>query len=402
MKETLIYVAGEEIFVRDGERRIALRSSTAEKYRTKLRAEASRKEWKTKGESAMFQGTFDPSADVETRLANLSCRITDAGRWKNDILYAMNLDGAGSIFRRSGVRSAVEGIVLGDGRYCYEHFDLKGDEMVLSARLGAESHIATLTLPESGCEFLTDGHTVDREPVFSKTEDGVIYFSSAGLPAQDGEEAPSSHGGGIPGMWQRMEEMHAPEVRGPSAILRMDTLTRVIDTVLESPDTDYLHPKTGKDGSLYYVKRPYAPVQGAQRGGCLRDIFLFPVRLFRALFGFLNFFSMRYSGDPLSAGNAKTKTEGQLFLDGNLIEAERALKENRKRGERNPGIIPRNWELHRKTPDGRDELVARCVLAYEIVEGGVVYSNGTHLILKDGEGETVLDRVEKIRAIHAV
>ena len=52
--------------------------------------------------------------------------------------------------------------------------------------------------------------------------------------------------------------------------------------------------------------------------------------------------------------------------------------------------------------DGKDELLARCVLAYEIVEGGVVYSNGTHLICKDDKGERVLDKVEKIHKIRAV
>ena len=401
MGQTLIYVSGEDIFVNDGERRIAIRSSTAEKYKAKLRTSAAQKDWKSHGEGAMFQGTFSPEEDVETRISHLSCRITDVGRWQNDILYAMTLDDSGSIFRRSGVRSAQEGIVIGDGRYCYENFDLQGDSMVLSARLGAESHIATLHLPESDCEFLTDGHTVDREPVFSKAEEGVIYYSSRGLPAHDGEPMPTPTHGGIPELWQRMKEAHAPELLGPSAILRMDLVSRTIDTVLEAPNTDFLHPKTGRDGSLYYVKRPYAP-QGADRGGCLRDLFLFPVRLFCALFGFLNFFSMRYSGDPLSAGDVKKKSEGQLFLDGNLVEAERTLRENQKKGEKNPGIIPRNWELHRKTPDGKDELLARCVLAYEIVEGGVVYSNGTHLICKDDKGERVLDKVEKIHKIRAV
>jgi len=58
------------------------------------------------------------------------------------------------------------------------------------------------------------------------------------------------------------------------------------------------------DGRLLYIRRPYEPLQGraAPPLTVLKDIFLFPFRVIRSAFDFLNAFSMAFSQKPLTCG----------------------------------------------------------------------------------------------------
>ena len=112
------------------------------------------------------------------------------------------------------------------------------------------------------------------------------------------------------------------------------------------------------------------------------------VILLRALFGFLNVFSSKYSGKTLSkSAGVKQRNEEKLFIDGNLIHAEAELRANRSRGDRNPGIIPHTWELRCRRPDGTDELIRRGVMAYRTEDDGTVYiSNGSAILRISPDG----------------
>ena len=121
--------------------------------------------------------------------------------------------------------------------------------------------------------------------------------------------------------------------------------------------------------------------------------------MIRALFGFFNFFSVKYSGKTLSnAGDVKRRDEEQMWIDGNFIQAEKELKENRNRGDKNPGIIPRTWELHRRCPDGTDTLVRRGVVAYRLMQNGdVLVSNGSAVLcLKTDGSEQKISSAERV------
>jgi hypothetical protein len=124
--------------------------------------------------------------------------------------------------------------------------------------------------------------------------------------------------------------------------------------------------------------------------GCLGDILLFPFRMIGAIFGFFNFFSIKYSGTPLSKrGSVKSKDEEKLFIDGNLISADAEYKKNKENGDKIPGIIPRSWELRRLYPDGRDVLVKRGVVAYRVDDDteNIFYSNGSAVVMIDPDGK---------------
>ena len=140
----------------------------------------------------------------------------------------------------------------------------------------------------------------------------------------------------------------ATALRGPTSVCSIDTERGELTEILSDPEYDYTSPYSSFDGSLYYIKKPYSLGIAPNPLGILGDILLFPFRILRALFSFLNVFSATYSGKTLTKGkNTKYKDEKKTFIDGNLINAEKELQENARKGEKFPGIIPRSWELHK-------------------------------------------------------
>ena len=78
-----------------------------------------------------------------------------------------------------------------------------------------------------------------------------------------------------------------------------------------------------------------------------------------------------------------------MYIDGNLINAEKELRANAKKGDKNPGIIPRSWELRRLDSSGNDTLIKRGVSAFRVDEtmGDILLSNGSHILKLDKNGK---------------
>jgi len=79
----------------------------------------------------------------------------------------------------------------------------------------------------------------------------------------------------------------------------------------------------------------------------LLDALLFPFRLARAFFDFLNVFSLTFSKKPLTTASGP-KVEGpdekSMFLRGRLVDAEQLLKEQEGKQE-DPALVRQHWEL---------------------------------------------------------
>src|SRR6185503_5267171 len=122
----------------------------------------------------------------------------------------------------------------------------------------------------------------------------------------------------------------------------------------------------------------------------MKDFLLFPARLLYALFQWLNFFTARYSGRPLTTAGGP-KREGadikQMMVWGNLIDAEQAARESAGRGDDTPDLVPSSWQLVRRTADGAVQVLASGVLSFDVADdGAVVYTNGSAVYLIDAAG----------------
>jgi len=111
----------------------------------------------------------------------------------------------------------------------------------------------------------------------------------------------------------------------------------------------------------------------------LLDALLFPFRLARAFFDFLNVFSLTFSKKPLTTASGP-KVEGpdekSMFLRGRLVDAEQLLKEQEGKQE-DPALVPKTWQLIKRDKAGSETVIADAVLAYDLAaDGSVVYTNG--------------------------
>lgn len=167
---------------------------------------------------------------------------------------------------------------------------------------------------------------------------------------------------------------------GPFAIAKLNTETGEMKIVLQNPEYDFLAPRQDAAGNLYYIRRPYE-VMGRERPSFLKlikDIILFPIRLLRAIFHFLNAFSMFFAKQPLTSagGPQMPNTDAQrVLISGKWIDVQAAMKQARPGGS--PALVPASWELIRRSPDGKESVLAKHVVSFDLTaDGTVVYSNG--------------------------
>lgn len=203
---------------------------------------------------------------------------------------------------------------------------------------------------------VTAGDTEDSSPCWVPGEANHILYQSAGLA--------------------RSEEGYLI-ARGPSSIEILDLDSGEVSSVLEDPLYDYLQPRVHPDGDLYFIRRPYEK-ETYDSSNLLLDTLLFPFRLLRALFHYLNFFSLMYSRKPLtSASGPKVEADlKDILVKGKRVDAERALRKERAvYGV--PSLVPGSWQLLRRSRKGEDVVLASNVASFGISEEGrVLYSNG--------------------------
>jgi hypothetical protein len=243
-----------------------------------------------------------------------------------------------------------------------------GDLAFSATHSNGTANIGVMFKEENSVKELTEGDSVDTSPQWVPGKTRKLVFQSAGVG--------------------RNRQGHFLAL-GPFSIQELNLDTAEMNTLLEDPKTDFLAPQVTEDGSLYYIRRPYAPTEGISPWRAVKDFFLFPFRLLYAVFQFLNFFSMSFTGRKLStAGDTKARELDmrQMMIYGNLIRAQQDSEADA------PDLVPGSWQLARRR-EGREEILARGVLAYDLgANGSIACSNGSaiFLISPDGRKERVV------------
>lgn len=396
------YISRGELFYFDGKAREPVPSLVLNSYISKVRESAARNEWKHNGTGAAFTGSYGEVQSPEVAVGNIRSRILCVGEHNGDIIYSIDIDSTNGIYRKSRDRDVdSEGVVLAHANLGYTDFDIQGNRIVATTMFAGEGNIGIYDIETKRFSTYTEGHTLDTEPTFAKWNSDKVFFTSRGLPIDDGDDTPEVSYG------QMVSEMYSPSAIydevGPATVCLLDTRAGTLDEILASDKFDFFHPQSTGDGALYYIKRPYQKTSGGSFGERVLDIILFPFRLIKAIFGFLNVFSAKYSGKTLSSRGTKRRDAKQVFIEGNLINAEKELKKNRKFKGESLGFIPRSWELRRLMPNGEDTLIRRGVLSYRVYEesGEILVSNGSEifLITKDGKEERII-KEEKVTYIY--
>jgi hypothetical protein len=177
----------------------------------------------------------------------------------------------------------------------------------------------------------------------------------------------------------------------------LDLGAGTLETLASDSAYDLLCPQMDAQGTLYCLRRPRETGRRGSLGRILLDFVLLPARLLYAVFQYLNFFSARYTGKPLTTAGGPRKQGAdmrQMMVWSNLMQAETD-------GEEPAATVPRDWQLVRIAARQRPEVVASSVLAFDLgADGSLVYSTGSaiHHLAGDGKHQRLLseDRVEAL------
>lgn len=288
------------------------------------------------------------------------------------VLYFLKDQGIGGLFSYD-LDSGVELRIVHR-----QHLDLAdlqldaGGERIVCSSGGKDGAFNIATLDIEGNQFreLTGGDTIDAAPSWLAGDDDTILYQSAGLA--------------------RGPEGHVVAV-GNMTIQKLHARSGSIETLLESPAHDFMQPRVCAQGNLHFIRRPYE-VPSYSSGNILMDALLFPFRLLRAVFHYLNFFSLMYSRKPLT-GAAGPKVQADIkdiILKGRRIDAEKALrKESAINGI--ASLVPRSWELVSRSRQGGETVLATNVASYDLLaDGSIIYSNGRAIFLLGQGGQSTL------------
>ncbi len=365
MAEMILFSNGERMgMIREGET-FPLPSQRYQRYREAMQEIRRQHQWKNSGTGALFMGNLSGLAEDQEP----AVRIGGMALLDGLLYYTAFLGGVGGLYTKDPLNpDAPEGVIVHRQGMNTAGLCWNGASFATTLLEGRERHLGFFTLPRGELTVVTQGETVEAGPSWSR-DCQQVWFSSAGW----GREAPGGEA-----------------VLGPRAICRLDANTMELTEVYAQPGRDCISPQEGEDGSLWFLRRPR---REEQEGNTLADIAAAPGKVVRAMGGWLDLFTRRYAGESLRSGGgkAKQKPERDLIIEGNLINAQRALEENQSQGEAYPGIIPRSWELVRLAPGGENpEVVQKGVLAYALAPGGYVFSNGRHILRATGTGKPEL------------
>lgn len=289
-----------------------------------------------------------------------------------NLLYFLKDENMGGLFRREAESGRELRVVLKQNLHLTD-LNPSPDGAMLAAssqQSGGVANIALMKSDGSNYREVTGGDTVDSSPAWIPGAPKRMVFQSAGLA--------------------RNEEGYIL-AQGSASIQKLDMESGSVTPILEDAAFDYLKPRVSDTGELLFIRRPYeAPRYGM--GTMLADMLLFPFRLLRAVFHYLNFFSLMYSRKPLtSASGPAVKADiKDILLQGRRIDAEKALR-GAGAVQGVPSLVPASWELVRRSQEGVERVLATNVASYDIgSDGTIVYSNGRGVFVLDQDGSSRL------------
>jgi hypothetical protein len=346
--------------------------------------------WKTQGRGAQFMSgglLWGTRPDQGAAMPYVITSLT-RGRAPGELLYSLETREIAGVFAVRDGGADEQRLFHGNDRRV-RHLSADATRGLIACSLGKPTGVACLAvMPSDSLDLseVTEGDVLDAAPSWVPGPGRRLVYHSSGI-ARD-------KAGFVTGI-------------GPAAVRQVDLDRGEVETLAEDPRHDLLAPRRAASGDLYFLRRPWRGTDRPTVWGATRDFLLFPARLLFAFFQWLNFFSVRYSGKPLTTAGGPRK-EGadirQMMIWGNLVDAEQAAREGADKGDDPPDLVPPSWQLVRRSPAGEEAVLARGVVAFDLADdGALVYTNGAAIwaLGADGTKERLcVDRqVEQVVAV---
>ena len=330
----------------------------------------SRNSWKTQGTGAKFmsggllwgRNAADDPTDIPIDITGIS-----RGCHPGELFYSLSTPDIGGVFLlRDHATDELRLLHTADFRVRRLAAGAGQESLAcVVQRKGGQSCIAVMRADGTDMRDVTTGDTIDDAPHWAPGSSRVLVFQSSAIGRNRAGFAVT---------------------QAPFAIHKLDLEAGTVTTLAEDPKFDLLMPQLSIDGSLYYIRRPYRdPNQPPSPWRAALDLGLLPFRLLYAVFQFLNFFTVRYTGNTLTTtGNARQKHADirKMMIWGNLLDADKAAD---RAEDGTPALVPKSWELIRCKED-KEEVVAKGALGYDLYsDGSVLYTNGSGIYRVDGK-----------------
>ncbi len=385
MSFNFAYLSGGKLYLKLGQANVqAIASEFGQAAQERGWQLQRRNGWKRKHTmSTGLSGDISPSGSIVPIAVQGVCP-TSADR----LLYTLEAGEIGGIFTLEQLAVSARDRQQPKEKRLFHSADFKVDridfhpehKLIACAvvRKDGVANIATMPVDAVHLEEVTEGDAIDLAPKWVPGNRQAIVFQSAGISR--------NRSGYI------IEHEH-------STIQLLDLDRQEVVTLASDPKYDLLSPQIAADGTLYYIRRPYRPLrQQVLFSQTMKEIVLIPARLLTAIFGWLNFFTHRYTGrsllvsQPQQVGRAQ-----QMSLLGKVVDVELEMERNRRFGDADsPALVPRSWQLIEQPLQGEPQVIGAGVLAFDVgMDGKIVYSNGSAIygIRPGGVAERlVLDR----------
>jgi hypothetical protein len=384
MSTRLAYLAEGRLFYRDNGTSKPIESTFGQDVINRALQRAQKHDWKTGGEN-QGGGMYNRQSlwgvrSEDPRAIKVRITAVASGKTENELLYVVSTESVGGLFSYD-LQNAKETRIFHKENLYLSDFSKQtdGDLIACTQRMGNGTASITI-INGQDVNDVTEGDSVDEAPAWIPGQGKTLVYQCSGI-------ARSKQG-------YMMGTGHAH-------IQKLNLQTGDLTTVLENEKYDFLSPRMNTDGDLFYIRRPYDSAAALGNtvlspGKAILDVLLFPFRLCRAFFDFLNVFSMVFSKKPLTtAGGPKVEgpDEKMLFLRGKLIDAEKAMQEKGE-GELDepPALVPRSWQLVCRKADGTEKVIASSVLSYDLAADKILYSNGCAVfqVEQSGSNRTLL------------
>lgn len=386
MSDRIVIASRNQILYFNDSKLSYLNSQYLKNYKKNIDEINKKYEWKTQGVNAMFLGTARSPANV-----NVVEQATINGMGmlnsENKLIYSVEVENNSGIFiKYLNNDKEMEHHVIHDSKAGFYNLDYNSskDEVVVAVQQSPlERNIALLDIKTSRYRVITEGDSIDDNPVWGKANPENIYFDSTGV---------GRNGQGIAiGFSTKI-------------INKLNTQTGELNELIAFDGHDCFLPKVDSHDNVYFIKRPYQ--SHYNRFMSIKDIIFMPFKILKAIFKWIEFFTIRHTGEPLVTGGsnpAKSKEmePQEIIINGNIINADKVMKENNARGEKYPGIAPKEWELVKMDRDGKYNCIKKGVMGFNIdSEGKIVYSNGKYILrLNENGKEEVVDKIDMVDKI---
>lgn len=365
--QSLVFISRGKLFLKDGESDPQeLQSPYVQNVMDRMQRSRQRHSWKegTAFESSYISNRSNLPSDQHLLMATAAQFIPDG-----KLLYFLRDDKVGGLFEYH-FDSGEEKRLIHQQQLLLEDFciDRLCQRLVCSQQSNnGTANIVQMDMDGANYRELTGGDTVDSAPTWIPDAPDKILFQTSGVA--------------------RNQEGYVIAL-GPASIQMLDIQKGELTGIREEDNYDFLQPKVTPSGDLLFIQRPYEPPRYGS-SHFLMDFLLFPFRLLRAVFHYLNFFSLMYTRKPLtSAGGPEVQADlKELLIKGKRINAENALKkESPVNGVRS--LVPKSWRLVRRTRNGSEQVLATNVASYDITgDGKIIFTNGYGVFLLDSNND---------------